>query len=166
MIDGQDYNKTADWWIFGIILYEFVYGVPPFTSDKGIYDLKEKIKTAQIKFPVQFEVSDPLRDLIGRLLAKDPRLRLGDVRDGSAVKEHKWFEGFEWKKLIDRKLTAPIIPEIEHATDVRNFDSWVYKGEVGFGKMEESDLEVLRKAGDVWEKFNEVKPKEGEHVWL
>lgn len=99
-------------------------------------------------------------------MAKDPRLRLGDKGDGGQVKGHKWFEGFEWKKLIDRKLTAPIIPEIEHATDVRNFDSGVVKRGFEWGKLGESDLEVVREAGEVWEKFNEVKPKEGEHVWL
>lgn len=62
MIDGQDYNKTADWWIFGIILYEFVYGVPPFVTEKGIYDLKEKIRISPVQFPVKIEVSDRLRD--------------------------------------------------------------------------------------------------------
>lgn len=30
---GLSYGPEVDWWALGIILYEFVYGAPPFNAD-------------------------------------------------------------------------------------------------------------------------------------
>lgn len=33
MLLGKRYGPEVDWWALGIILYEFVYGAPPFNAD-------------------------------------------------------------------------------------------------------------------------------------
>jgi serine/threonine protein kinase len=33
MLMGLSYGREVDWWALGIILYEFVYGAPPFNDD-------------------------------------------------------------------------------------------------------------------------------------
>ena len=41
-------------------------------------------------------MSDPAKDLIKRLLSRDPSKRLGSERDASEVREHPFFEGVDW----------------------------------------------------------------------
>jgi serine/threonine protein kinase len=33
MLMGMSYGPEVDWWALGIILYEFMYGAPPFNAD-------------------------------------------------------------------------------------------------------------------------------------
>jgi serum/glucocorticoid-regulated kinase 2 len=30
IIKGVGHSQTADWWSFGILIYEMLYGIPPF----------------------------------------------------------------------------------------------------------------------------------------
>jgi len=50
IILGEKYNKSCDWWCFGILIYEMLCGIPPFYNENQdrMYEL---IKFAEIKFP-------------------------------------------------------------------------------------------------------------------
>lgn len=74
-------------------------------------------------------VSRAASSLIEAMLIKDQRLRLGCGRSGfTAIKNHSWFRGLDWDRLLLKKLPAPIVPEIKHPLDASNFD--VYDEEV------------------------------------
>lgn len=71
------------------------------------------IKTAKIIFPDpikhKIEMTDEMKDFIEKLLSRDPASWLG-VNGAEEVKSHKWFEGFNFKKLLEKKISAPYIP--------------------------------------------------------
>lgn len=78
MVHNKRYHSRVDIWGLGVLLYEFLVGKPPFedNSEKGTY---KKIKTGTPVFPPN--LTKEAKDLISRLLHKDPnhRLTLDDV---------------------------------------------------------------------------------------
>lgn len=68
-------GKALDVWAMGITLYCFVFGQCPF-MDERILSLHNKIKTQTLEFPDQPEVTDFLKDLIMRMLDKNPESRI------------------------------------------------------------------------------------------
>lgn len=78
----------------GVILFEFLVGVPPFNDDSV-----DKIFENIIEQRVPWEeisgedgVSEEAKDLMEKLLEPNPLERLG-VRDVSELKSHRFFKG-------------------------------------------------------------------------
>jgi len=124
IIEGASTNNfSIDWWGLGVILFEFLCGVPPFNGDspEEIYDniVKRKIPWDQITIGYGSDcVSPEAADLINKLLTLDPENRLG-ANDAMEIKKHPFFNGIDWKNLRTQK--APIIPEQTSAGDTSNF---------------------------------------------
>ena len=59
----------------GVTVYTFVYGKVPFHDD-NILALYSKIQSDQVQFPDQPVISEELKDLIRKMLHKDPSQRL------------------------------------------------------------------------------------------
>lgn len=76
IITMEGHDKSADWWSFGILLFEMLCGLPPFYVDNldKMYDL---IKTNPVKFPKRIPLSEEAKDVIRKLLEKNPKNRLG-----------------------------------------------------------------------------------------
>ena len=74
IIKSKGHDKAADWWAYGILLFEMLAGYPPFYDDNpmGIY---KKIIEGQYEIPVI--ICSSARDLIQRFLKADCRVRLG-----------------------------------------------------------------------------------------
>nr|KAJ3420039.1 hypothetical protein HK105_006182 [Polyrhizophydium stewartii] len=74
---GKGYDKGCDWWSLGVILFEMLFGYPPFCS-KNQSQTKAKILNwrSSLYFPDQPYVSDEAKDLISRLVC-DAHDRLG-----------------------------------------------------------------------------------------
>ncbi|XP_053673600.1 uncharacterized protein LOC128723855 [Anopheles nili] len=87
LLPGQHFynGKAADIWALGATLFSLVHGNVPFiaTSVPGVY---EKIKNDPLEYPATSDISEELRDLIGRMLDKDPQQRITLPQ----IKEHPW----------------------------------------------------------------------------
>lgn len=82
MCQGKPFNGfPGDIWALGICLYMFIFGKPPFTG-QGTYQVYEAIQNNELTFPPDIPASAQLKDLLGRLLSKDPvpRAALEDVK--------------------------------------------------------------------------------------
>ena len=59
----------VDWWSFGILLYELLYGCTPFRGTRRDATFDNVLKKP-LAFPDSPHISGPARDLITRLLNK------------------------------------------------------------------------------------------------
>lgn len=94
MIKGEPYTIASDYWSAGILLYAMVVGELPFEDD-NIQRLLQKIIKTQPKYPNS--LSFQLRDLLNRLLEKDPSKRITLKK----IKEHPWFSQYEYMLIKD-----------------------------------------------------------------
>lgn len=67
--------QCTDIWAMGITLYAFVYGRVPF-HDENVIGLYSKIRHQPIEFPEKPELSAELKNLISKMLVKDPSRRV------------------------------------------------------------------------------------------
>lgn len=122
-------GKAADWWSFGAIIYEMLTGLPPF-YDKNRQELYNNIKNMEIDFLHDKDledkgVSDEAKDLLAKILVKDPKKRLGGgPRDADEIKEHPWFSDkfIDWEAVISKTEKPPYIPNLQNEDDVDHFD--------------------------------------------
>ncbi|KAI9095817.1 kinase-like domain-containing protein [Phlyctochytrium arcticum] len=83
---GIGYDKACDWWSLGVIIYEMLYGFPPFCSKNRQHTKMKIVNWRQtLRFPAEPKVSREAQDLIMRLIC-DKENRIGD---GPAVSPHQ-----------------------------------------------------------------------------
>ncbi|KAI0533018.1 serine/threonine-protein kinase gad8 [Xylaria digitata] len=117
---GQGYNKTVDWWTLGVLLYEMLTGLPPF-YDENTNEMYRKISSEPLHFPSSDVVPPAAKDLLTKLLNRDPTQRLG--ANGSVeIKSHPFFHAIDWRKLLQRKYEPSFKPNVASALDTTNFD--------------------------------------------
>ena len=84
------YDSSVDIWALGILLFEFLTGAVPFEGEGDNADRKtrELIQRGEIHWPNY--ISEGARDLISKLLVKDPaaRLTLEQVKDHPWIRTH------------------------------------------------------------------------------
>lgn len=153
------HGKAADWWSFGAIIYEMVFGIPPFYTQNRT-KLYENIKKKELEIPQG--MSAPLNDLISRLLVKDPHNRLGSSeKDAEEIMSHEWFECINWAEMRAKTIKAPYTPQLEDPKDVKHFSTG-FTSKDPYGSYT-SNLSIPNSAGDKWEGFSyEGKSLEGQ----
>ncbi|KAK3026199.1 hypothetical protein RJ639_040162, partial [Escallonia herrerae] len=109
IIKGEGHGSPVDWWTFGIFLYELLYGKTPFKG-AGNEDTLTNVASQCLVFPESPIVSSHARDLIRRLLKKEPNNRLGSVKGAADIKQHPFFEGLNWALI--RCAKPPELPKI------------------------------------------------------
>lgn len=106
IITGAGHSSAVDWWALGILLYEMLYGYTPFrgkTRQKTFANVLHK----DLRFPGSIPVSLHTRQLIYRLLHRDPKNRLGSREGAGEVKKHPFFRGVNW--ALVRCVSPPVL---------------------------------------------------------
>jgi len=118
MIQGVKYGKPADFWSVGILIYDMLYGQPPFQS-KNRKKLQDMILKKKIFMPTywQKETQSFIRALTNRDPKKRPKI--------DQIKNHAYFKGISWSKLSRLEIEPPFKPRIERGDlDVSNIDEY------------------------------------------
>jgi len=114
---NEPYNRRADIWSFGILLYEASYGWSPFYSESRV-EKYEKILSSPIKIPKKIGCSAEHTDLLLKLLERDPNQRLGSSGGVEEIQAHPFFgahgkhDAIDWQALSTRSLTPPFKPPV------------------------------------------------------
>ncbi|KAI1435336.1 hypothetical protein GGR50DRAFT_703122 [Xylaria sp. CBS 124048] len=126
-ISGGLQDQSSDWWSVGCIMFEFLYGFPPFHASEA-EQVFENILARRIEWPEDDgTVSPEAKDLINRLLCVDPQKRLGNNQEdkfasgGEEIRNHPWFIGTNWDTLLQDE--AQFVPQPENPEDTEYFDS-------------------------------------------
>ncbi|KAH7108074.1 kinase-like protein [Auriculariales sp. MPI-PUGE-AT-0066] len=150
VIRGHGYTFSCDWWSLGVIMFECLYGYPPFVSNSRHVTRQKILNWRQsLRFPSRPRVSHEGVSLMEALLC-EPEDRLGSQASSSVsrpnsmilqarrsafyptsgpsgsvdgaehIKAHPWFRGIDWENI--RKYPAPFRPELRNPEDTRHFD--------------------------------------------
>uniref|UniRef100_A0A1A8ETM9 Serine/threonine-protein kinase Sgk1 n=1 Tax=Nothobranchius korthausae TaxID=1143690 RepID=A0A1A8ETM9_9TELE len=119
VLHKQPYDRTVDWWCLGAVLYEMLYGLPPFYS-RNTAEMYDNI----LNKPLQLKpnISNAARHLLEGLLQKDRTKRLGCTDDFIEIKNHIFFSPINWDELNAKKITPPFNPNVSGPNDLRHFD--------------------------------------------
>ena len=99
----------VDIWALGVMIYLFFTGITPFNAKKES-ELLENIKNVKYSFD-NTDIPDDAKDLISKILVKDPKQRIGyNSKDYSEIKNHPFFKGINFDEL---EYEAPPISEIK-----------------------------------------------------
>uniref|UniRef100_A0A665X815 Ribosomal protein S6 kinase n=1 Tax=Echeneis naucrates TaxID=173247 RepID=A0A665X815_ECHNA len=124
---GHDKVICMDWWSLGVLMYELLTGGSPFTVDGDENSTNHVCLTCNRRIskkdpPFPKDMGPLAKDLIQRLLIKDPKKRLGSGPNGAEnVKKHALYQKINWEDLAAKKVPAPFKPVIRDELDVSNF---------------------------------------------
>lgn len=150
VIRGHGYTYSCDWWSLGVIMFECLYGFPPFVSNSRHVTRQKILNWRQsLRFPSRPRVSHEGVNLMELLLC-EPEDRLGSQASSSVsrpnsmivqarrsgfitttgvsgsvdgahlIKAHPWFRGIDWDNI--HRYPAPYRPELRNPADTRHFD--------------------------------------------
>ncbi|KAF2712458.1 serine/threonine-protein kinase-like protein psk1 [Pleomassaria siparia CBS 279.74] len=122
VIQGVEYGMAVDWWSLGALGFDLLTGSPPFTGNNNA-KIQEAIVKKKLVMP--YYLGPDAKDLLTRLLRKEPKKRLGATmpKDLQTIKAHRFFRKIDWKKLEAREMEPPIQPLITDPELAENFDS-------------------------------------------
>lgn len=116
VLRGQETTVLSDYWSLGVILYEMLFGFPPFPG-KSLQETALRIlhwKRA-LRFPSNINVSNEAIDLLKHLLC-EPESRY----QYEQIVNHSFFKGFNFDDIESN--IPPMIPIIHYPTDTSHFD--------------------------------------------
>lgn len=115
----QPYDNTVDWWCLGSVLYEMLFGLPPFYS-RDTHEMYDNILHKPLA--MRPGASSTAWSLLQALLEKDGTYRLGSRDDFNEIKAHNFFSSINWDDLEQKKILPPFTPKVSSYFDISNFD--------------------------------------------
>lgn len=115
----KGHGKPVDWWCLGILIYEMIVGIDPF-SDEDPMSIYQNILKGKVKFPSDFPKDS--KSLVKHLLVADLAKRYGNLKRGvKDIMRHRWFKNFSWSSCKNQTLEPYFIPKVKDEGDTSNY---------------------------------------------
>lgn len=127
ILSRNNYNIVSDLWSVGLIIYQMLIGYLPF-SGKNLVDLFTNIKNKELTFPDHVNISTRSKELIKRLVVKDPLRRC----NWEFFFTNKWLQ--MENSIIVKEENELLEIDIDTVPNLNNFNlnkslSYVYKSQ-------------------------------------
>ena len=124
MLAGRGVSYGCDFWALGVLVYEMLHGLPPFSvtasEPMAIHEMLHEPMAIYVNIlnsnvaPFDADVTQEARSLIHGLLNTHEATRLG--RD---LLNHAWFADFKADEAVNFVLKPPWCPHLQHADDMK-----------------------------------------------
>lgn len=119
VLSRKGHGKSVDWYLFGVLMYELLVGIPPFYTTISKEALFTNILEGKLKFPKK--ISRNCKSLIKELLNRNPQKRLGSgALDANEIKSHPFFADTDFRKILSKKFEPPKFPNKYKNTNRNN----------------------------------------------
>ena len=161
VIKDQKAGYGADLWAFGIMLYQMFCGKTPFKGNTTYVTFKN-IQKLDITYDENISISENAKDLIKKILVKEPEKRLGAGEPKSAfdlehLKKHPFFKGIKWKNIINQNVPNSKLFKFKNKKAVSRTRSTKNKDQIV--NNENKDILILKKGHlykkSFWFHYNE-----------
>ena len=115
IFNGKNYDKSCDWYSFGVLFYEMLCGCFPIENRKK--NLENLIN--EVKFPEN--INENAKDLILKLMTIEPKERIG-YNSVDEIKNHKFFNDIDFDKVLKKEYKVPFRPKLHGEMDLKYFD--------------------------------------------
>jgi len=162
MVLARGYSYGVDWWALGVLLYVIISGLQPFgqrgsgEKDNDSQPQNNPLQVMQRIADASFQVTYPIYtseegcDLIAGLLQRRVAKRLGNLKGGAqAIKNHPWFDNFDWESLENGTFSPPKLPEpsksvlASHTARLAEIEKMVLEQETRDDEKGEDDPKLL-----------------------
>ena len=154
IITGEGHNRMADWWSYGTLIYEMLFGIPPFFCD-NVEKMYTLITKAELRFPQKIKISEEAKDLLKKLLVKNQKERFGVNGGFEEIKKHPFFKDIDFKAIEEKKIEAPFKPVLEDSFDVRNFDEEFTSEDLVSSEINELGMELIKRNQEQFNEFDD-----------
>jgi serine/threonine protein kinase len=121
IILNKGHGKPVDWWAFGVLLYEMLYGAGPFSYDDPM-DVFEAILDNRIYYPSDKKFTSAVRKMLKRCFGFEVCSRLGTCKPALAeVQKHQFWKHLNFDEIKEGTAVAAYIPEMDDSLDLRHF---------------------------------------------
>lgn len=123
ILADKGYAESVDWWAFGVMAYELLFGYPPF-FDKSPFLTYQKIAKGDFTFGLGGGSSKrppPAHQMISKLLKVDRKKRLGcgTHRHKEVMNDRFFGENVDWLGIYNEQVVPPWVPELSGEADCR-----------------------------------------------
>mmetsp|Transcript_14300 Transcript_14300/g.40675 ORF Transcript_14300/g.40675 Transcript_14300/m.40675 type:complete len:797 (+) Transcript_14300:90-2480(+) len=144
VIMSKGHNHAADYWSYGVLVYELLCGMSPFYQ-KNSTQMEMFKRIVLVKYDMPAFVNATERQFIEELLVRKQTNRLGNMAEGTlAIKRHQFFQetGVNFKSIHKKEMVAPWKPDVkENSLDLSDtFDDYSsLKEEIYYNKLHADD---------------------------
>ncbi|XP_008544982.1 ribosomal protein S6 kinase 2 beta isoform X1 [Microplitis demolitor] len=119
VVNRQGHSFAADWWSFGVLMFEMLTGALPFQGANRKETMTQILKA---KLGMPYNISPEAQALLRVLFKRNPANRIGS-NGVEEIKNHVFFASIDWDALYRKEVVPPFKPAVSREDDAFCFDS-------------------------------------------